>query len=680
MAKKFKLFWLMCGIHLLFINVAWPIERSMHETYFDTNLLETKLAGNVKLGIKSVDFPRGLEWFNTKAPLQMKALRGKAVLLDFWTFCCINCMHVIPELKQLEADFPNELVVVGIHSAKFASEREAENVRQSILRYEIKHPVVNDPTLSLWSSYGIHAWPTLILIDPNGNVVLTASGEGHYELLKHSIQILTYWAKQAGTLNVEPVQIALEESKEPVRELKYPGKIFADAKGLVMSDSGHNQILLSSFTGSITETVGSGDEGTDDGTFETAKFNHPQGVFREGNQIYVADTQNHLLRLIDLEKRMVETLAGTGKRGSYLSEESPARTTALASPWAVVKVGQYLYVAMAGPHQIWALNLKTGELNPFAGGGREDITDGMGLSAALAQPSGITYDGASNFYFADSEVSAVRSVQLKTREVKTLIGRGLFDFGDVDGFWERALFQHPLDVAFGGGETLYVADTYNDKIKMIDLKKGTVSTILGTGKPGLKDGAPGALYEPGGLAFYEGKLYIADTNNHAIRVWDASTKMLETLKITRKKGKAAQEPPSVSSPAQNPFLEAVTFPKMEITSSAQVEIKVNLPKDHDFTEGVPLQYEVMLRQGEKTKPLQNVSLDGAKKKQPIQFQLNEKNNTGDTGEMALEMNLEVPYCTTRQPKLCKFKSLKLTQPILITENGRSHLSLRAEIH
>ena len=338
----------------------------------DMNGLEEKLTENAKLGIRSVEFPKGLDWFNVSAPLQMERLKGKVVLLDFWTFCCINCMHVLPELARLEEKYAKELAVVGVHSAKFANERDSENIRQSILRYEVHHPVVNDPALTLWQAYGVSSWPTLVLINPKGHVVLMVSGEGHYDLLDRAVGTLVQQAESEGAPNRNPIEVALEEKGHVESDLKFPGKIFVDQKGLIISDSNHNRIIILDHSGAVLETIGSGIQGASDGNFSQAEFHHPQGVFREGDFIYVADTENHLIREINLKEKAVKTIAGTGVQGSYLSAKpnggsavllgghgkAVALKTPLNSPWDLVKIDNKLYIAMAGAHQIWSLDLK----------------------------------------------------------------------------------------------------------------------------------------------------------------------------------------------------------------------------------------------------------------------------------------------------------------------------------
>ena len=625
--------------------------------------LEQKLEDNANLKINSVEFPKGLHWFNVKNPLQMKDLKGKVVLLDFWTYCCINCMHVIPELKHLEEKYPNELVVVGVHSAKFVNERDSDNIRQSILRYEIKHPVVNDPELNLWQQYGIHAWPTLVLINPEGYLVLNVSGEGHYETLDEAVSILIQRAESKSVLNRLPLEIVPEETREADTYLRFPGKIFAADNELIVSDSNHNRIVISDETGQILYVIGSGSIGNKNGNFEQTEFNHPQGIFKDGNLIYVADTENHLIREIDLSNKMVKTIAGTGERGEHINGKARALEAPLNSPWDLVKVNDTLYIAMAGAHQIWSLNLKIRELDLVAGSGREDIVDGKAKSSALAQPSGISFDGQDTIYFADSEVSAARSFNLKTREVRTLIGHGLFEFGDQDGSLGQAKLQHPLGIAFDN-DIVYVADTYNSKVKMINLKNKKIETIAGS-KKGFKDGTPGSFFEPGGISIRNGKLYIADTNNHAVRVLDLKSRELTTLPVT------TPVDSQKTKPRKNPFLELIERPEETVKEDSKISFAVRLPKDHEFSKEAPFTYEI-LKQG---KVFQKGTIKDPDKELPLNINLNQD----DKGKSVIEIDLDFPYCSTAPPKLCKFKSIKLIQPISVESDGKPVLKLETQI-
>ena len=475
----------------------------------------------------------GHGWLNVAKPLTLKELRGKVVILDFWTFCCINCMHGLPTLHKLEKKYPDALVVIGVHSAKFTNERVTDNIRDAILSYGIEHPVVNDSDFAIWNSYGVNTWPTVALIDPEGKVVFAASGEPEFDLFDTAVAGLI--KKFNGDINKAPIPLALEKDKAPVTLLSFPGKVLADEKSrrLFIADTGHNRIVIANLDGKVQAIAGSGEQGRSDGAFADAKFDSPQGMALVGDILYIADTNNHALRAIDLKKQTVTTVAGTGEQAFFGASSGPALKTALSSPWDLLRIDDKpdIYIAMAGLHQIWVYNPDNATVAPFAGNGSENIVDGPRLRSSLAQTSGLTTDGT-NIYFADSEVSALRMVDMASprQEVRTLIGTGLFDFGDKDGDFAGALLQHPLGVAYKDG-IVYVADTYNHKIKAADLMAKTISTLAGTGKPGVGTADAPQFNSPGGLCVLGDKLYVADTNNHAIRVIDLKTKAVSTLQL-----------------------------------------------------------------------------------------------------------------------------------------------------
>jgi thiol-disulfide isomerase/thioredoxin len=425
--------------------------------------------------VRAKEFPQELEWLNTAQPLVLSELYGKIVLLDFWTCCCINCMHVLPDLKKLEEKYPDELVVIGVHAAKFTNEKETANIRQAILRYDITHPVVNDLDGLVRRQYGVRAWPSFVLIDPEGKIVGRQSGERIYELFDRYIEGLVREFAWRGQLDRVPLELQREQGA-------------------------------------------------------AARFNKPQGIALDGETLYVADTQNHAVRKIDLKARQVTTLIGTGRQAQRRSTGGTGRQVALNSPWDLLVHNGSLYVALAGLHQLWRLDLQSDQIGPHAGSQRENRLDGPLLQAALAQPSGIATDGE-KLYFADSEVSSIRSADLDPAgRVTTLVGEGLFEFGDEDGKGWGVKLQHPLGVLYCDG-LVYVADTYNHKIKKLDLQSRRCDTLVGTGQPGSADGlaTQAQLNEPSGLALAQNKLYIADTNNHRVRVFDFASGLVSTL-------------------------------------------------------------------------------------------------------------------------------------------------------
>ena len=516
--------------------------------------------------------PEGMTWINTAGPLELSDFRGKFVLLDFWTYCCINCMHVLPELAKLEEAYPKNLVVIGVHSAKFEGEKDAANITEAVLRYKIKHPVINDADHKVWNRFGVRAWPTLLLIDPEGYGVWGTSGESTFEVLDKVLKGALPYYRKKGLLDETPLRFELAAGRQQRTPLHFPGKVLADEQGgrLFIADSNHNRLVVTRLDGTLVDVIGSGRTGRADGDYQEAEFDDPQGMALAGQTLYVADNRNHLIRKVDLEKRVVTTVAGVGRQRRERPNTSvmtPPLKTALSSPWALWIHDEFLYIAMAGPHQIWRMRLEGSGIGPYAGNGREDIVDGPLLPetpytvgyASFAQPSGLTSDGTW-LYVADSEGSSIRAVPFHRKgKVKTVVGTSglpvarLFTFGDVDGPRDKARLQHALGVTFARGK-LYVADTYNNKIKVIDPETGQTKTLVGTGKPGRTDQPP-AFDEPAGISVVSGKLYVADTNNHLVRVVDLDQgNRVSTLRIP---GLKPPELPHDSSPA-SPALDGQT--------------------------------------------------------------------------------------------------------------------------
>lgn len=481
------------------------------------------------------EFPDGLDWLNVEQPLDLAALQGKVVLLDFWTYGCINCIHIIPDLKRLEEEFRDDLVVIGVHSAKFANEGETDNIREIIRRYDLRHPVVNDVNFEVWDSWGARAWPTVALIDPAGNAVGVHAGEGVYEVVQPVIANLVAEFSAAGGLDPTPVPIRLEQDRSPNTLLSYPGKIHADPSShrIFIADTGHHQIIAATDDGTVTAVYGSGVEGFDDGTGTDASFSSPQGVVVDGDTLYVADTNNHAIRQVNLTTGAVATLAGTGSMG-WPPAAGTLDDVALNSPWALELSGDLLYAANAGSHQIWTIDLSANSAAPSVGSGAEGTANGPLLEASLAQPSGLTLDPDGVLYFADSESSSIRSAEVGASDGLTALVAGgaanLFEFGDEDGTGTEARFQHPLGIDWYEGRLL-VADTYNSKIKSVDPQTNEAMTLFGT-EQGWRDGPDPLFYEPGGLSADADVLWVADTNNHVIRRVDLTTGITSTLVLS----------------------------------------------------------------------------------------------------------------------------------------------------
>lgn len=444
-------------------------------------------------------------------------------------------------LAAIEREFEGEpFVAVGVHSPKFPNENDPEMVREAVRRYGITHPVVVDAGMRIWSEWGVSAWPTLVLIDAEGKIGGASAGEPDREALRTAVRRLVDDAKSRGIAAAGRLPIRPEPA--PPGSLSYPGKVLSTDSGIFVADTGHDQVVVCDAEGTELARIGSGEGGHADGPIAEARLHHPHGMALVGETLYVADTGTHTLRAADLEARTVRTVAGTGSlgRGAVPGRAGPG--VPLRSPWDLAWDGTRLYVAMAGAHQIWAYDPVAERIGPFAGTGREIHRDGPAETACFAQPSGLTLlDGA--LYVADSEISTIRVIRdLGGRpEVGTVCGsRDLFGFGDRDGVGGEVLLQHPIGIA-AGDAVLYVADTYNHKVKRVDPATGECRTLFGNGEaerlPELVPGydlAPAGpdvpcLFEPEGLAVRDGTLLVADTNNHRVLAIDLATGVRRAL-------------------------------------------------------------------------------------------------------------------------------------------------------
>ncbi|UVI35898.1 NHL domain-containing thioredoxin family protein [Brevibacterium spongiae] len=458
----------------------------------------TSSARNVKVRAPELV---GRRWMNSGGKeLTLADLRGKVVLLDFWTFCCINCLHVLDELRPLEEKYARELVIIGVHSPKFEFERTVEAVDQAVERYQVEHIVLDDPDLVTWQAYTARAWPTLAVIDPEGYLVATMSGEGHAAGLTEIIEGLIEEHSAKGTLHSGDGPYVPPPA--PETDLFYPGKATRLASGnLLVSDSGHHSLVEYDAEGTtIIRRIGTGQRGSEDGDFAQASFSEPGGITvlpddlaaEVGYGIVVADTVNHTLRGIDLETETVTTIAGTGeqhmvgaidnvrgKPGELGRYDGPGEDVKLSSPWDVlfVPATAEVVVAMAGNHTIWSFDPKDGSIRILSGTMNEGLTDGDAEAAWFAQSSGLDLDSDGQVLIADSETSAIRRLDPTTGEVTTLVGVGLFDFGFRDGPAAEARLQHPLGVRSLPDGSIAIADTYNGAIRRYDPTTAEVTTL-----------------------------------------------------------------------------------------------------------------------------------------------------------------------------------------------------------
>jgi hypothetical protein len=426
---------------------------------------------------------------------------------------------VLPQLRELEQRFPESIAVVGVHSGKYIAERDTPRIRDASIRLGSTHPVLNDRQFRVWRSYAVRAWPTLVAIDPRGTVVGMSAGEFTADAVAPFVERVVAAARADGALREGPLHFPAEPPSVAPGALAYPGKVAVDGERIAVADSGHHRILVGRLEERglrmrVERVVGSGREGFDDG--DAAAFRYPQGLaFRDG-VLYVADTGNHAVRAITLVSGLTRTVAGTG---TQLRSTHDRAAGALSSPWDLALDGDTLHVAMAGIHQLWTIDLRDGTAVPRTGSGAEELHDGSHADAALAQTMGIALAG-DTLLTADAESNAVREVDVApSGGVRTIVGTGLFDFGDVDGVGDAVRLQHPQGVAVTPDGRVLVCDTYNDSLRWLDRAERRVTTWVR------------GLHEPGGIATGARGAYVADTNAHRIVLADWASAELHPVEI-----------------------------------------------------------------------------------------------------------------------------------------------------
>ena len=527
------------------------------------------------------------EWLNVERPLEASDIKNRVILLDFWTYACVNCLHVMPEIKKLEQEFGNKLTVVGVHSGKFNNEKKIDGIRKAVLKHDISHPVVNDADFKIWKSFGVKSWPTMILLDPNGRITKTYEGEVSGSIIREDVKKLV--KKYKYNLSHSALPIVLEKNKMVNYVLKFPAKIkfardfsyknISKTNALIISNTGKNNIMITSLNGKSLLEIGSGSVGFEDGDFNTASFNSPRGLLFKNNILYVADTGNQALRKIDFTTGKVQTIAGNGSRGDVVKGNKSAKNTSLASPWDLefFPDNNNIIIANAGTHQLLRYNLSAQTISPFAGNGEEGLTDGKYPHNALAQPSGLSAANG-KLYFVDSESSSLRVAQ-KDGEVDTLIGKGLFDFGHQNGGRKSALLQHPVGLT-ADDIGVYIADTHNHIIRKYNFNSKELTDYSGSVRgDGVGSKNNTSYNEPEAIISILDKFYIADTNNNRIVELsnNGSSKFLDVI-------------PKLKMPKDGlleylPNLEKIAA--QTVKSNSEITLLFNMKKGWKINESAP---------------------------------------------------------------------------------------------
>lgn len=544
-------------------------------------------------------------------------------------------LPVLGALEERRKDDP--VVVIGVHSAKFTAEGDAARIAEAMARHGVRHPVVVDEGHRIWRAYAVRSWPTLVLVRPDGTIGAMAAGEADLSPLDAAVGRLLDEARRDGTLARE--RLALDAVPPIVPgPLCFPSRVIAlPGERLAVSDAGHHRVLVLDPEGRAEAVVGSGEPGLSDGPPEAARFRHPQGLAWDADTglLFVADTGNHALREVSLERRRVRTIAGTGALGRGIPRGAlPATELPLRSPWDVAVAGDFLLVAMAGTHQVWALDRAEETIRVIAGSGREAIDDGLFATATFAQPSGLALAGP-RLYVADSETSAVRSLDLVRGEVRTLVGTGLFDFGDADGPRGQALLQHPQAVSHGPAGLL-VADTYNGKIRSVDEETGEVRTVFaGDGETTLR--------EPSGLCqLPDGRIVVADTNHHRL-VEIAPGGAARVLPVAVAAPSPAGSTDAPTDGAQTRWLPRAVVGAGDLT----LRLRLEPAPGFDLAEGSRVSV-VLFAEGPLVAPAGDVGFEvrGSRRAVPVRV------TTHGTGEATLDVAIDAVVCGHGATEAC----------------------------
>ncbi len=576
------------------------------------------------------------------------------------------------EIERLESEYADELVVVGVHSPKFSREADTGSLSQFLSRYEVDHPTVNDVAFETWTAWDVSAWPTAVLIDPTGNIVARHAGLGTAEAMGPIIDDLAgqYDDGLDRTIRVFPTPVAAP----PPTVLSFPEAVLADpaANRLFIADTNHHRIVVADLTtGDVETVIGTGTAGRDDGAYDDVTFDEPAGMALspDGGTLYVADRNNHLLRAVDLERATVVTVAGTGNRGTLPAERGAALRTDLNTPADITSVGDVFAVSMAGFNQVWVFDPVGGTVEPVAGTGRQGVVNGATEEAELAGPAGLaSVDG--RVYLADSQSSAIRYVGIDATDATVDLVAGsdlnLFDFGDEDGIGAAARFQRPLGIDIEDGMA-WIADTYNSKIKRLNLVSGQVTTVAGS-VAGWKDGIDALFAEPAGIDVAAGKVYVADTGNHSIRVLDVSTAETSTFIL---KGIERLVPDEGGDEFAGTLISA--DPVVVGAGPGRVVLDVGFPDGYKANDLAPSNF-VWTSEGGVVALAPTADGEIVGPTFPIEIEA-----TFAPGSGTLRADLWLVFCETTAQSICLFDRARIEVPIEVSGQGASTLEVAYEV-
>lgn len=609
--------------------------------------------------VKKLSVVESEKWLNVSRPLEASDLKGRLILLDFWSYSCVSCIQTLPEIKKLEEQFGSKLTVIGVHSGLFENEKDAAAIKKAVLRYDITHPVINDSDLKIWNAFEAKELPTLMLINPHGNIVKTYVGENEVEKLKADVKKLI--SKYKFEVNREPLPLLLEKYNTIGNVLSFPSKLeyAPDFKyktrqlpAIFISNSGQNNIVVSSLSGEMIVKIGSGQKGLEDGSFDVASFNAPQGMAYKNGKLYVADFGNNAIREIDFKEGKVTTLVGSGLRGDVVERDVDAKDANLASPTDVKFFRENLAIANSGTHQILSYNLKNQTIAVLAGNGSKGSEDGKYPENSLSQTSDLSVF-ARKLYFVDAASSALRVLD-ESGEVQTLIGGNLAKSGHVNGGKDSALMQHPLGLLVDDTGA-YISDSYNHKIRKYDFSSKQIHDLVGKKRgDNLGSSANTEFDEPEGMIAVLDRFYLADTNNNRILMLSRGSFNSELLDVM----------PPLKLPREG-FLEYLpNLQKSEdvkVKSDFEVVVKIDLKDGWKINEEGPSFVNLLeLVKDDKANLVASFDWNAVREKTMKLPKLK-------SGQDYI-LQGSIYYCQTKQNALCYIKSVEQK---IVAESGET---------
>lgn len=464
------------------------------------------------------EFPAALEWVNCDA-LSMEDQRGRVVVLAFWSASSAYCHNLLLDLQAMSARYSDSLTLIAVHTPKFEAERSSRLALKTVNRIGFRGPLLHDPEFILWQHYEVAGWPAVVLIDTHGKVARNFAGDDARGDVEAAVASLFEEAGAEARV-YESMPPCLRP--EPRLPLSFPCGLAVSANHLYVVDSGHHRVLECTHEGRVLRQFGTGTPGFVDGNASESCFNMPRGIYLGRDYLYVTDTGNHAIRRIGLLNGDTDTIAGNGSRGSS-AQLTPQQPTGcgMDSPWAITGNFDKLFIAMASGHQIWEYDQIKRSLRVLVGTGQIGIGDGAGDRAQLAQPAGLALI-QQTLYVADSAASAIRGVHIQGGQIHTLIGHGLYEYGDQDGARHTALLQHPLGIALDSkAPQLWIADSYNNHLKFLRLGGGEMRRFELSYR----------LNEPAAIATSPGLIWVANTNSHEVLRIDIESAQVRRLPI-----------------------------------------------------------------------------------------------------------------------------------------------------